>query len=71
MVTLYTTHCPKCEVLLMKLEDANIPFTIVDNIDEVIAVGTKHGIMSAPILQIDERVMGFSEAVEWIRGNNE
>jgi glutaredoxin len=67
-VTLFTTHCPKCEVLLSKLEDSGIDFTVVDDIDKVIEVGTKNGIMSAPILQVGDKVMPFDKAIEWVRG---
>ena len=33
MVTLYTTHCPKCNVLEKKLDKKKIEYTLVDDFD--------------------------------------
>lgn len=64
-VTLYTTHCPKCAVLLKKLEEKGIEFDIVDDADEII----KLGYMSAPLLKVDEAVYDFGGALNWLREN--
>lgn len=66
MVTLYTTHCPMCGVLEKKLKASNIEFDTVDDIDTVVNIGKENGIMSAPILKVDDKVMGFAEAVKWV-----
>lgn len=61
-VILYTTHCPKCEVLEKKLKQKNIDFIIETDIKEIISMG----FLSAPILKVDEKVMDFSDANKWI-----
>ena len=63
MITLYTTHCPKCEVLKMKLDAANIQFQTVDD-EEVMA---SIGMLSAPMLQVDDQLLDFSQAITWVR----
>lgn len=63
-VTFYSTHCPKCKILEMKLKQSNIPYVENNNVDEMLAVGLK----SAPALQIDDNApMGFKEAVDWLK----
>ena len=63
MPKLYTTHCPKCEVLYKKLEAAGLQFSVCDDVDQIIALGFQ----SAPILEIDGQYMNFKQAVDWIR----
>ena len=65
-VVLYSTHCPKCNILEKKLTQKGINFTIVDDNSEVVKVGRANKIMSAPILKVDESVLDFSKANAWI-----
>lgn len=60
--TLYTTNCPKCRVLETKLKQKNIEFDVVD--DENIMI--EKGFMEAPMFEVDEKIMGFPEAINWI-----
>ena len=62
-VILYTTHCPKCKVLETKLKQKAIDFEIID--DEKVMIDK--GFMSAPMLEVDEKVMDFSAAINWIK----
>lgn len=61
-VILYTTHCPKCNVLHAKLEEKNIEFT--ENEDVRILI--KEGYVSAPMLEVDGEFMDFGAAVKWV-----
>jgi hypothetical protein len=61
MITLYTTHCPKCKVLEQKLKSKNILFTEVTDIEEM----TKLGFAMAPVLEVDGKIMEFGEAIKW------
>lgn len=65
-IILYTTNCPKCKVLEKKLENKNVEFEIVDNIDKVLEIADRFGIMSAPILEVNDNVMEFNKAVEFV-----
>lgn len=63
MITLYTTHCPQCNVLEKKLVDAGIEFEVNDSVDELIA----RGFQAAPQLEIaEEHYLNFPAAVKWI-----
>jgi glutaredoxin-related protein len=63
MITLYSTNCPKCNVLKQKLQSLNIDFEISNNIDELIELG----FMEAPILKVNDQYLNFSKAVNWIK----
>lgn len=66
-VTMYTTHCPRCNVLKKKLELKGLEFTEVDNIAEL----QEKGITEVPTLEVDERRMSFMEAVNWVNALEE
>ena len=66
MITLYSTHCPKCQVLEQKLKQKNIEFDVVDDTDKVVEYGIEHNIKSAPILDIDGESLDFTKALKFI-----
>lgn len=61
-VTFYSTHCPKCKVLEMKLKQKNINYTENDNVEEMLSLG----IQSAPALSVDNKIYLFTDAVKWV-----
>lgn len=61
-VILYTTFCPKCNVLKSKLDEAGISYKIVTSIDEMIELG----IMTSPVLSVNGQLLSFIEAVDWV-----
>ena len=62
MIILYTTHCPRCKVLETKLNQKELTYTIIDDVDEM----TGAGIMSVPVLEIDGNKMDFTTANNWL-----
>ncbi len=60
------THCPRCNVLEKKLTAKNVEFKMIDDPDEVLKIGEKYGLNSAPILVVDGQALDFSEANKWI-----
>lgn len=62
MIKLYSTHCPKCRVLETKLKSKNIQYVEVTDVDEMV----KKGFQAAPILEVDDKIMKFAEAVQWV-----
>lgn len=62
MVTLYTTHCPKCKVLEKKMKDKNIQYIEVTDEQKILQLGFNQ----APILEVDGRIYDFKEANAWI-----
>ena len=62
MVTLYTIHCPKCNILEKKLNAAGITYLRIDDRKEI----AKQGFDLMPVLEVDDKIMGFKEAVDWV-----
>lgn len=61
---LLTTHCPKCKILKKKLEEKDIAFVEVDNVE---VIKDKYGVTSVPVLITDDdEQLGFREAVEFV-----
>jgi len=61
-VKLYTTHCPKCRVIETKLMQKNIAYTEITDKEEMI----KRGFKSAPVLEVDDKILNFGDANRWI-----
>lgn len=65
-ITLYSTHCPQCQVIEKKLTMANFTFEVIDNVDTM----RELGMTQLPMLQIDDLApMSFKEANKWIKEN--
>ena len=62
-VILYEHGCPRCKVLKAKLDQKNIVYQNVNDVD----VMKEKGFTEAPKLEVDGVIMGFKEAVEWIK----
>lgn len=62
-VILWSTHCPRCKVLELKLKQKNINYEENTNVEEMTARGFKE----APKLEVDGVVMDFKQAVDWIK----
>ena len=63
-VILYSTHCPRCKVLELKLKQKNISYEEVSDID----IMQEKGFVSVPKLEVDGVIYDFTDAVKWIGG---
>ena len=64
-IILYSTHCPKCNVLEKKLKEKNIIYEEVNDIE----IMKEKGYMSVPVLEVDGVNMDFKTANDWINNN--
>ena len=62
MIKLYSTHCPQCNALETKLQRAGIEYEVCDDREVMLARGFK----AAPVLETEEGVMNFSQAIKWV-----
>jgi glutaredoxin len=62
-VTLYQHGCPRCKVLKAKLDQKNIAY---ENVSDVELMKAK-GFNEAPKLEVDGIIYGFKEAVNWVK----
>lgn len=64
--TLYSTGCPKCQILIKKLNLNNINFTTISDTAYMLS----KGFTSVPMLEVDDKIMNFAEANKWINERN-
>lgn len=62
-IIFYSTHCPQCKVLEKKLQAAGIEYVERNDIDQMLDLGIK----SAPALSVDGEILGFKDAVKWVK----
>lgn len=62
MMILYSTGCPKCNVLKKKLDDKNIQYEICTDTDKM----QELEIQTVPMLQVDDSFMNFEMAVKFV-----
>ena len=62
MITLYSTHCPQCKALEMKLNKKKIKYTICDDQNKM----KELGFTSAPMLDVDGTTYTFANAIKWV-----
>ena len=61
-IILYSTGCPKCKVLVAKLNAKNIKYNTISDVGIIIS----KGISTVPVLEVNGTIMDFKTAVEWI-----
>lgn len=62
IVTMYSTHCPKCQVLEKKLQQKGIEYNVVTDTLEM----GRMGIRSVPVLSVNSELLDFKKAIEWV-----
>lgn len=62
MIVLYSNHCPCCEVLKARLDEAGMDYSINSNIDEMLSQGIAH----LPVLSVDGNRMNYPAALAWL-----
>lgn len=62
MVTLYSTGCPRCDILKKKLDDKKIPFVLVTDEDVMLSMN----LTQVPVLEVDGELMEYRDAVRWV-----
>lgn len=63
-VTFYSNDCPRCNILQQKLDEKGVMYEKVSDIE----IMKQKGFMSVPMLEVDEKIMTYSEAINWIKG---
>ena len=61
-VILYSTGCPKCNILKKKLADAKIDYKVIEDVGVMVSKGLKE----VPWLEVDGNLMNFVDSSKWI-----
>lgn len=62
MPILYSTRCPKCQILEKKLVQKGIEYTEVNDMQSMLDMG----LQSVPWLEVNGQMMDFNQANQWI-----
>lgn len=62
MPILYSTRCPKCQILEKKLAQKGIEYTEVNDMPSMLDMG----LQSVPWLEVNGQMMDFNQANQWI-----
>lgn len=61
-IILYSTHCPKCIILEKKLQQNDIKYVEINDVD----IMQEKGFLQMPMLEVDNIMMDFVEANKWL-----
>ena len=61
-ITLYSTGCPKCNVIKKKLNNAGINYVEVTDIN----IMEELGIDAVPVLKVNDKMLSYIDAVKYI-----
>lgn len=61
-IILYSTGCPKCNILTKKLDEKHLDCKTID--DEKLML--EKGLTEVPWLEVDGNMMNFPTAVKWV-----
>lgn len=62
-IILYSTGCPKCNVLKKKLTECGIEFEENNDVEEMIRLN----FINVPVLLTNGKIMEYKEAINWIK----
>ena len=64
-MVLYTTGCPRCEMLEKLLNDKGMKYEVCTDKD----VMARNGFETVPMLEVDGKTMNYKDAVRWVNQN--
>lgn len=62
-VVLYSTGCPKCGLLKSKLNEKDIEYDEITDVDTMIGMGIK----AVPMMMVDGELMDFNKAIKFLQ----
>lgn len=66
MIVLYSNDCPRCKIVKASLEEKNIPFEIISDMDQIIEISEKYGEKSLPFAVIEGEFYGSKKLQKWV-----
>lgn len=61
-IILYTTHCPRCTMLMKKLNEKGIEYEEETDIDKMLNLG----MIDVPVLEVDGQRFDYRDAIKWV-----
>lgn len=61
-ITMYSTGCPKCNILKKKLDEKGVAYSIESDVDKMQALG----LTELPSLSVGGEILNFNGAITWL-----
>lgn len=61
-IILYNNDCPRCKILKERLDANYIKYELCNDTDVML----QKNFMSVPMLEVDNVVMNYTEAIKWM-----
>lgn len=61
-VILYSTGCPRCEILKLRLAQTGVRYEEVNDMNVMLSLGIKE----VPYLSVDGNFLDFRDAIKWL-----
>ena len=71
MIKFYTSHCPRCKVLKMLMDNNGMEYIEIDDENVYMPIAKENKILSMPFAEIDGVVYGSKELQKYIVENGE
>ena len=66
MIKFYTSHCPRCKVLKMLMDNNGMEYIEIDDENIYMPIAKENKILSMPFAEIDGIVYGSKELQKYI-----
>lgn len=66
MIKFYTSHCPRCKVLKMLMDNNGMEYIEIDDENVYMPIAKENKILSMPFAEIDGVVYGSKELQKYI-----
>ena len=66
MIKFYTSHCPRCKVLKMLMDNNGMEYIEIDDENIYMPIAKENKILSMPFAEIDGVVYGSKELQKYI-----
>lgn len=62
----YSSHCPKCKVLLQLIQKKNISYEMIDDENIYLPIADQNGILTMPFAEVDGKILNTKELQAYI-----
>ena len=69
MIKFYTSHCPKCNMLLSLMDNKKIKYEIIDDDEIYLPIADRNNIMTMPFAEVNGKIINADELQIYIMVN--
>lgn len=66
MIKYYSTNCPQCNQIKKLMDNKNIEYEYITDIETIMSVADEHNIKSAPFAEVYDEIMTAQKLLKFI-----